>query len=155
MGWRNFIVYRVGGQRGIAWEMGLWFHIGYDRWTSSGSPVNIAAPSIWRPGAGTQPCAEFYRNGDALWNLEIHGDAGKVTGYQQKEVPSIFSACGDRGWVCAVSDPTGPGLQVNIVGTAYDTLARPSWADRCHAGLFRGYDGLIHRMDSLTRGQNS
>jgi formylmethanofuran dehydrogenase subunit C len=51
--------------------------------------------------------------------LEIHGDAGKVTGYSSKG--GTFNILGnvvDRGWVCAVSDPRGPGLQVNVVGTA-------------------------------------
>lgn len=86
--------------------------------------------------------------------LEIHGDAGKVTGYSAKG--GTFNILGnvvDRGWVCAVSDPTGPGLQVNIVGTAYEHLGQALMGGSLlMLGLFRGYDGMIHRMDSPYKG---
>jgi glutamate synthase domain-containing protein 3 len=86
--------------------------------------------------------------------LEIHGDAGKVTGYSAKG--GTFNILGnvvDRGWVCAVSDPTGPGLQVNIVGTAYEHLGQALMGGSIlMLGLVRGYDGMIHRMDSPYRG---
>jgi glutamate synthase domain-containing protein 3 len=86
--------------------------------------------------------------------LEIHGDAGKVTGYSAKG--GTFNILGnvvDRGWVCAVSDPTGPGLQVNVVGTAYEHLCQALMGGSVLVlGLFRRYDGTLHRMDSPYRG---
>jgi glutamate synthase domain-containing protein 3 len=86
--------------------------------------------------------------------LEIHGDAGKVTGYSAKG--GTFNILGnvvDRGWVCAVSDPRGPGLQVNIVGTAYEHLCQALMGGSVLVlGLFRGYDGIFHRMDSPYKG---
>jgi glutamate synthase domain-containing protein 3 len=86
--------------------------------------------------------------------LEIHGDAGKVTGYSAKGGSfNILGNVVDRGWVCAVSDPTGPGLQVNIVGTAYEHLGQALMGGSVlMLGLFRGYDGMIHRMDSPYKG---
>jgi glutamate synthase domain-containing protein 3 len=82
--------------------------------------------------------------------LEIHGDVGKVTGYSAKG--GTFNILGnsvDRGWVCAVSDPRGPGLEVNIVGTAYEHLCQAFMGGSViMLGLFRGYDGILRRMDS-------
>ena len=82
--------------------------------------------------------------------LEIHGDVGKVTGYSSKG--GTFNILGnvvDRGWVCAVSDPRGPGLEVNIVGTAYEHLCQAFMGGSViMLGLFRGYDGILRRMDS-------
>ncbi len=82
--------------------------------------------------------------------LEIHGDVGKVTGYSAKG--GTFNILGnvvDRGWVCAVSDPRGPGLEVNIVGTAYEHLCQAFMGGSViMLGLFRGNDGILHRMPS-------
>ncbi len=79
--------------------------------------------------------------------LEIHGDAGKVTGYSSKG--GTFNILGnvvDRGWVCAVSDPRGPGLQVNVVGTAYEHLCQALMGGTVMMlGLFRDHDGILHR----------
>jgi glutamate synthase domain-containing protein 3 len=86
--------------------------------------------------------------------LEIHGDVGKVTGYSAKG--GTFNILGnvvDRGWVCAVSDPRGPGLQVNIVGTAYEHLCQALMGGSVILlGLFWGNDGVLHRMDSPYKG---
>jgi glutamate synthase domain-containing protein 3 len=86
--------------------------------------------------------------------LEIHGDVGKVTGYSAKG--GTFNILGnvvDRGWVCAVSDPRGPGLQVNIVGTAYEHLCQALMGGSVlMLGLTRGYDGIVHLMDSPYKG---
>jgi len=86
--------------------------------------------------------------------LEIHGDVGKVTGYSAKG--GTFNILGnivDRGWVCAVSDPRGPGLQVNIVGTAYEHLCQALMGGSViMLGLFWGNDGILHRMDSPYKG---
>jgi len=86
--------------------------------------------------------------------LEIHGDAGKVIGYSAKG--GTFNILGnvvDRGWVCAVSDPTGPGLQVNILGTAYEHLCQAFMGGSVlMLGLFRDYDGTLHRMESPYKG---
>jgi glutamate synthase domain-containing protein 3 len=86
--------------------------------------------------------------------LEIHGDVGKVTGYSSKG--GTFNILGnvvDRGWVCAVSDPRGPGLEVNIVGTAYEHLCQAFMGGSViMLGLFRGYDGILRRMDSPYNG---
>ncbi len=82
--------------------------------------------------------------------LEIYGDVGKVTGYSAKG--GTFNILGnvvDRGWVCAVSDPRGPGLEVNIVGTAYEHLCQAFMGGSViMLGLFRGYDGVLRRMPS-------
>jgi glutamate synthase domain-containing protein 3 len=77
-----------------------------------------------------------------------------VTGYSAKG--GTFNILGnvvDRGWVCAVSDPQGPGLQVNVVGTAYEHLGQALMGGSVlMLGLFRGYDGILHRMDSPYKG---
>jgi glutamate synthase domain-containing protein 3 len=153
-GWRNFIVYRVGGQRGIGMGMG------------SGSTPDTTVDVFGSPGeyCGAFNMGALVRVHNHAQNftgmvmhsgtLEIHGDAGKVTGYSAKG--GTFNILGnvvDRGWVCAVSDPTGPGLQVNIVGTAYEHLGQALMGGSVLLlGLFRGYDGMIHRMDSPYKG---
>jgi glutamate synthase domain-containing protein 3 len=86
--------------------------------------------------------------------LEIHGDVGKVTGYSSKG--GTFNILGnvvDRGWVCAVSDPRGPGLEVNIVGTAYEHLCQAFMGGSViMLGLYRGNDGILRMMDSPYKG---
>ena len=150
MGWRRFIVYRAEGQRGIGMGMG------------SGLTLDTTVDVYGSPG---EYCGAF--NMGALvrvhghaqnftgmvmhsGTLEIHGDVGKVTGYSSKG--GTFNILGnvvDRGWVCAVSDPRGPGLEVNIVGTAYEHLCQALMGGSViMLGLFRGYDGILRRMDS-------
>jgi glutamate synthase domain-containing protein 2/FAD/FMN-containing dehydrogenase/glutamate synthase domain-containing protein 3/ferredoxin len=150
MGWRRFIVYRVGGQRGIGMGIG------------SGSTLDTTLDVFGSPG---EYCGAF--NMGALvrvhghaqnftgmvmhsGTLEIHGDVGKVTGYSAKG--GMFNILGnvvDRGWVCAVSDPRGPGLQVNLVGTAYEHLCQALMGGSVIVlGLFRGSDGILRRMPS-------
>jgi glutamate synthase domain-containing protein 2/FAD/FMN-containing dehydrogenase/glutamate synthase domain-containing protein 3/ferredoxin len=150
MGWRRFIAYRVGGQRGLGMGMG------------SGSTVNTTLDVFGSPG---EYCGAF--NMGALvrvhghaqnftgmvmhsGTLEIHGDVGKVTGYSAKG--GTFNILGnvvDRGWVCAVSDPRGPGLEVNIVGTAYEHLCQAFMGGSViMLGLFRGSDGIFRQMPS-------
>jgi glutamate synthase domain-containing protein 2/ferredoxin len=153
-GWRKFIVYRAGGQRGIGMGMG------------SGFTFDTTVDVFGSPGeyCGAFNMGALVRVHNHAQNftgmvmhsgtLEIHGDAGKVTGYSAKG--GTFNILGnvvDRGWVCAVSDPTGPGLQVNIVGTAYEHLGQALMGGSVLMfGLFRGYDGMIHRMDSPYKG---
>ncbi len=154
MGWRRFIVYRVEGQRGIGMGMG------------SGNTLDTIVDVYGSPG---EYCGAF--NMGALvrvhghaqnftgmvmhsGTLEIHGDVGKVTGYSAKG--GTFNILGnvvDRGWVCAVSDPRGPGLQVNIVGTAYEHLCQALMGGSViMLGLYWGNDGILHRMDSPYNG---
>jgi len=154
MGWRRFIVYRVEGQRGIGMGMG------------SGDTSDTNLDVYGSPG---EYCGAF--NMGALvrvhghaqnftgmvmhsGTLEIHGDVGKVTGYSAKG--GTFNILGnvvDRGWVCAVSDPRGPGLQVNIVGTAYEHLCQAFMGGSViMLGLYWGNDGILHRMDSPYKG---
>ena len=153
-GWRRFIVYRVGGQRGIGMGMG------------SGFTFDTVVDVFGSPGeyCGAFNMGTLVRVHNHAQNftgmvmhsgtLEIHGDAGKVTGYSAKG--GTFNILGnvvDRGWVCAVSDPTGPGLQVNIVGTAYEHLCQALMGGSVLVlGLFLGYDGILHRMDSPYKG---
>jgi glutamate synthase domain-containing protein 3 len=150
MGWRRFIVYRVEGQRGVGMGMG------------SGETLDTQVDVYGSPG---EYCGAF--NMGALvrvhghsqnftgmvmhsGTLEIHGDVGKVTGYSAKG--GTFNILGnvvDRGWVCAVSDPRGPGLQVNIVGTAYEHLCQAFMGGSViMLGLSWGNDGVLHQMDS-------
>jgi glutamate synthase domain-containing protein 3 len=150
MGWRRFIVYRVGGQRGIGMGMG------------SGSTLDSTLDVFGSPG---EYCGAFNMgtlvrvHGHAQnftgmvmhsGTLEIHGDVGKVTGYSAKG--GTFNILGnvvDRGWVCAVSDPRGPGLEVNIVGTAYEHLCQAFMGGSViMLGLFRGSDGILRRLPS-------
>ncbi|MCJ7784890.1 MAG: hypothetical protein MUP41_13235 [Desulfobacterales bacterium] len=154
MGWRRFIVYRVEGQRGIGMGMG------------SGNTSDTIVDVYGSPG---EYCGAF--NMGALvrvhghaqnftgmvmhsGTLEIHGDVGKVTGYSAKG--GTFNILGnivDRGWVCAVSDPRGPGLQVNLVGTAYEHLCQAFMGGSVILlGLSWGNDGVLHRMDSPYKG---
>lgn len=154
MGWRKFIAYRVGGQRGIAMGMG------------AGSTFGTTVDVFGSPGeyCGAFNMGTLVRVHNHAQNftgmvmhsgtLEIHGDAGKVTGYSAKG--GTFNILGnvvDRGWVCAVSDPTGPGLQVNIVGTAYEHLGQALMGGSVlMLGLFRDYDGILRRMASPYKG---
>ncbi len=150
MGWRRFIVYRTEGQRGIGMGMG------------SGQTPDTTVDVYGSPG---EYCGAF--NMGALirvhghaqnftgmvmhsGTLEIHGDVGKVTGYSAKGGTfNILGTVVDRGWVCAVSDPRGPGLEVNIVGTAYEHLCQAFMGGSViMLGLFRGYDGILRRMPS-------
>jgi glutamate synthase domain-containing protein 2/glutamate synthase domain-containing protein 3/ferredoxin len=154
MGWRRFIVYRVEGQRGIGMGMG------------SGNTSDTIVDVY---GSLGEYCGAFNMgtlvrvHGHAQnftgmvmhsGTLEIHGDAGKVTGYSAKG--GMFNILGnvvDRGWVCAVSDPRGPGLQVNIVGTAYEHLCQALMGGSViMLGLFWGNDGILHQMDSPYKG---
>jgi glutamate synthase domain-containing protein 3 len=154
MGWRGFIVYRVEGQRGIGMGMG------------SGDTSDTRVDVYGSPG---EYCGAFNMgalvriHGDSQnftgmvmhsGTLEIHGDVGKVTGYSAKG--GTFNILGnvvDRGWVCAVSDPRGPGLQVNIVGTAYEHLCQALMGGSViMLGLYWGNDGILHRMDSPYKG---
>ncbi len=153
-GWRRFIVYRTEGQRGIGMGIG------------SGDTSDAKVDVYGSPG---EYCGAF--NMGALvrvhghsqnftgmvmhsGTLEIHGDVGKVTGYSAKG--GTFNILGnvvDRGWVCAVSDPRGPGLQVNIVGTAYEHLCQALMGGSViMLGLYWGNDGTLHRMDSPYKG---
>ncbi len=59
----------------------------------------------------------------------------------------------DRGWVCAVSDPRGQPLKVNIVGTAHEHLCQALMGGSViMLGLFRDNDGILRRMVSPYRG---
>jgi len=150
MGWRRFIVYRAEGQRGIGMGMG------------SGLTLDTTVDVYGSPG---EYCGAFNMgtlvrvHGHAQnftgmvmhsGTLEVHGDVGKVTGYSAKG--GTFHILGnvvDRGWVCAVSDPRGPGLEVNIVGTAYEHLCQAFMGGSViMLGLFRGYDGKLRQMNS-------
>jgi glutamate synthase domain-containing protein 3 len=154
MGWRRFIIHRVEGQRGIGMGMG------------SGDTSDTNLDVYGSPG---EYCGAFNMgvlvrvHGHAQnftgmvmhsGTLEIHGDVGKVTGYSAKG--GTFNILGnvvDRGWVCAVSDPRGPGLQVNIVGTAHEHLCQALMGGSViMLGLYWGNDGVLHRMDSPYKG---
>ena len=150
LGWRKFIVYRVEGQRGIAMGMG------------SGSTLDTTVDIYGSPGeyCGAFNMGALVRVHNHAQNftgmvmhsgtLEIHGDVGKVTGYSSKG--GTFNILGnvvDRGWVCAVSDPRGPGLKVNLVGTAYEHLCQAFMGGSVIVlGLFRGNDGILRRRPS-------
>jgi glutamate synthase domain-containing protein 3/glutamate synthase domain-containing protein 1 len=150
MGWRKFIVYRAEGQRGIGMGIG------------SGSTTDTTVDVYGSPGEyfGAFNMGALVRVHNHAQNftgmvmhsgtLEIHGDVGKVTGYSSKGGTfNILGNAVDRGWVCAVSDPRGPGLEVNIVGTAYEHLCQALMGGSViMLGLFRGYDGMLRRMDS-------
>jgi glutamate synthase domain-containing protein 3 len=150
MGWRKFIIYRVGGQRGIGMGMGSG-----ETWDSRvdvyGSPGEYCGAfnmgALVRVHGHAQNFTGMVMHSGTL---EIHGDVGKVTGYSAKGGTfNILGSVVDRGWVCAVSDPRGPGLQVNIVGTAYEHLCQALMGGSVIVlGLFRGYDGMLHRMPS-------
>jgi glutamate synthase domain-containing protein 2/FAD/FMN-containing dehydrogenase/ferredoxin/glutamate synthase domain-containing protein 3 len=150
VGWRRFIAYRVSGQRGIGMGMG------------SGTTTDTVLDVYGSPGeyCGAFNMGALVRVHNHAQNftgmvmhsgvLEIHGDAGKVTGYSSKG--GTFNILGnvvDRGWVCAVSDPRGPGLEVNVVGTAYEHLAQALMGGSIMMlGLFRDHAGNIHRKPS-------
>jgi len=153
-GWRRFMVYRVEGQRGIGMGMG------------AGNTSDTVMDIYGSPGEycgafnmGTQVRVHGHAQnftGMVMHSgtLEIHGDVGKVTGYSAKG--GTFHILGnvvDRGWVCAVSDPRGPGLQVNIVGTAHEHLCQALMGGSViMLGLFWGNDGILHRMESPYKG---
>ncbi|MCX5910252.1 MAG: hypothetical protein NTY64_24530, partial [Deltaproteobacteria bacterium] len=148
MGWRRFIVYRAQGQRGIGMGMG------------AGSTVDTTVDVFGSPGEycgafnmGTRVRVHNHAQnftGMVMHSgiLEIHGDVGKVPGYSAKGGTfNILGNAVDR--VCAVSDPRGPGLEVNIVGTAYEHLCQAFMGGSViMLGLFRDYDGPLRRRPS-------
>jgi glutamate synthase domain-containing protein 2/FAD/FMN-containing dehydrogenase/glutamate synthase domain-containing protein 3/ferredoxin len=154
MGWRRFIVYRVEGQRGIGMGMGVGDTLG-TRMDVYGSPGEYCGAfnmgTLVRVHGHAQNFTGMVMHSGTL---EIHGDVGKVTGYSAKG--GTFNILGnvvDRGWVCAVSDPRGPGLQVNIVGTAYEHLCQAFMGGSViMLGLYWGNDGILHQMDSPYKG---
>ena len=150
MGWRRFIVYRAEGQRGIGMGMGagLTFDTTVDVYGSPGEYCGaFNMGTLIRVHGHAQNFTGMVMHSGTL---EIHGDVGKVTGYSAKG--GTFNILGnvvDRGWVCAVSDPRGPGLEVNIVGTAYEHLCQALMGGSViMLGLFRSYDGMLRQMDS-------
>ncbi len=154
MGWRRFILYRVEGQRGIGMGIG------------SGVTTDTVLDIFGSPGEylGAFNMGALIRVHGHAQNftgmvmhsgtLQIHGDAGKVTGYSSKG--GTFHILGnvvDRGWVCAVSDPRGPGLQVNVVGTAHEHLCQALMGGSVMMlGLFRDHEGLLRQMATPYRG---
>ncbi len=147
MGWRKFIVYRAQGQRGIGMGMGAGF-TGDTTIDVFGSPGEYCGAFNMGVRLRVHNHAQNF-TGMVMHSgtLEIHGDAGKVAGYSAKG--GTFQILGngvDRGWVCAVSDPRGPGLEVNIVGTAYEHLGQALMGGSIlMLGLYRDYDGKLHR----------
>jgi glutamate synthase domain-containing protein 3 len=147
-GWRRFIVYRAEGQRGIGMGIG------------SGPTPDTRIDVYGSPGeyCGAFNMGAYVRVHGHAQNftgmvmhsgvLEIHGDVGKVTGYAAKGGEfHILGNVVDRGWVCAVSDPRSQGLKVNIVGTAFEHLCQALMGGTVMMlGLYRGYDGILHRL---------
>jgi len=148
LGWRKFIIYRAEGQRGIAMGMG--------RGQTPGVEVDIhGSPGEYCGAFNMGAVVRVHGHAQNFTGmvmhsgkLEIHGDVGKVVGYAAKG--GVFNILGnvvDRSWVCAVSDPHGPGLQVNLVGTACEHLCQALMGGSVLVlGLFRGSDGLLRRM---------
>lgn len=154
MGWRRFIVYRTEGQRGIGMGMGL------------GDTSDTFLDVFGSPG---EYCGAFNMGthirvhghaqnftGMVMHSgiLDIHGDAGKVTGYSAKGGKfNILGNVVDRGWVCAVSDPRGPGLEVNLVGTAHEHLCQALMGGTVlMLGLYRDNHGILQQMETPYRG---
>ncbi len=154
MGWRRFIVYRTEGQRGIGMGMGIG--------DTSGTLLDIFGSPGEYCGAfnmGTHVRVHGHAQnftGMVMHSgtLDIHGDAGKVTGYSAKGGKfNILGNVVDRGWVCAVSDPRGPGLEVNIVGTAHEHLCQALMGGSIlMLGLCRDYNGNLRLMETPYRG---
>lgn len=154
MGWRRFIVYRAEGQRGIG--MGIGSKETPDTFIDVfGSPGEYCGAFNMGAHIRVHGHAQNF-TGMVMHSgtLTIHGDAGKVTGYAAKG--GTFNILGnvvDRGWVCAVSDPRGPGLEVNLVGTGYEHLCQALMGGSVLIlGLYRGWDGLLRRSDSPYQG---
>ena len=150
LGWRKFVVYRVGGQRGIG--MGMGSDVTTDTTVDVfGSPGEYCGAFNMGTLVRVHNHAQNF-TGMVMHSgvLEIHGDVGKVTGYSAKGGTfNILGNAVDRGWVCAVSDPRGPGLQVNLVGTAIEHICQAFMGGSViMLGLFRGYDGILRRLPS-------
>lgn len=150
MGWRKFILYRAQGQRGIGMGMGAGF-TGDTTIDVFGSPGEYCGAFNMGVYLRVHSHAQNF-TGMVMHSgiLEIHGDAGKVAGYSAKG--GTFYILGnviDRGWVCAVSDPRGPGLEVNIVGTGYEHLGQALMGGSIlMLGLYRDYEGKLNRRPS-------
>jgi len=150
MGWRRFIVYRVEGQRGIA--MGIGAGSTFDTVVDVfGSPGEYTGAFNMGARVRVHSHAQNF-TGMVMHSgvLEIHGDVGKVTGYSSKGGEfNILGNVVDRGWVCAVSDPRGQGLTVNVVGTAFEHLCQAMMGGSViMLGIYRTGDGAIHRLPS-------
>lgn len=153
-GWRRFLVYRATGQRGIGMAVGAGVTADTEL-DVFGSPGEYSG--AFNMGATVRihnHAQNFVGMVMHSGTLEIHGDAGKVPGYAAKG--GTFHILGnvvDRGWVCAVSDPRGPGLEVNIVGTAFEHLGQALMGGSILVlGLFRSYDGVLRRLSSPYQG---
>jgi glutamate synthase domain-containing protein 2/FAD/FMN-containing dehydrogenase/ferredoxin len=150
LGWRKFIVYRTQGQRGIGMGIGR------------GSTTDTLIDVYGSPG---EYCGAFNMGARVRVHghaqnftgmvshsgvLDIHGDVGKVTGFSAKGGEfNILGNVVDRGWVCAVSDPRGPGLEVNLVGTAVEHLCQALMGGSVILlGLYRQPDGTLHTLES-------
>jgi len=154
IGWRRFIVYRAQGQRGIGMGMGAG--------STGGTQVDVFGSPGEYCGAFNMGVRLRVHNhaqnftGMVMHSgiLEIHGDVGKVAGYSAKG--GTFYILGnvvDRGWVCAVSDPRGPGLEVNIVGTGYEHLGQALMGGSIlMLGLYRDAEAIWHRLPSPYQG---
>ncbi len=119
-GWRQFILYRVSGQRLISTAV-----MGKD----DTDDVEIDVYGI--PGeyfaafmqGGTIRCHGSAQNFTAMGmhhgNLYIFGNAGKVNGYASKGGKVfILGDIVDRAWTNSVNDPRCQSLEVHILGSA-------------------------------------
>ncbi len=154
LGWRRFVIYRCQGQRGIG--MGIGSGDTSDTWMDIfGSPGEYCGAFNMGAHIRVHGHAQNF-TGMVMHSgtLEIYGDVGKVTGYSAKGGRfNILGNVVDRAWVCAVSDPRGPGLEVNIVGTAHEHLCQALMGGSVlMLGLFRDEEGILHQMESPYRG---
>jgi hypothetical protein len=119
-GWRDFILYRVGGQRLISTAV-----MGAD----NTDDVTIDVYGI--PGeylgafmqGGTIRVHGNSQNFTAMCmhhgTLQVFGNAGKVCGYASKGGKVfILGNINDRAWTNSVNDSRGQNLQVHILGSA-------------------------------------
>jgi glutamate synthase domain-containing protein 3 len=150
LGWRRYIVYRTEGQRGIGMGIGSG-PTPETEFDVYGSPGEYCG--AFNMGALIRVhshCQNFTGMVMHSGELQIHGDVGKVTGYAAKG--GTFNILGnvvDRGWVNAVSDPRSQGLEVNIVGTAFEHLCQALMGGSViMLGLARGADGALQRLPS-------
>ncbi len=155
LGWRNFVLYRVSGQRLISTAV-----------MGSGDTDDVTVDVYGIPGeyfgafmqGGTVRTHSNSQNFTAMGihhgHLHVFGNAGKVCGYASKG-GSIFilGDIVDRAWTNSVNDPRCQPLEISILGSASKYAGESLMGgDFFFGGLYFDETGQLRVQDRPYRG---
>jgi len=154
-GWRNYVLYRVNGQRLISTAVMGTHDTDNVEMDVYGTPGEYFAAFmqggvIRLHGNAQNFCAMGMHHG----RLEVFGNAGKVCGYASKggEV-YILGNIVDRAWTNSVNDPRCQDLKVHILGSASKYAGESLMGgDFFFAGLYYDASGQLRIQDRPYRG---